>query len=464
MSTYAGKAGQIEELVKRQQKLFGTGATLPIGMRVSSLKALRSGIQAYEREICDALASDLGKSASESYLCEVGLVLAEIGYMIRNVRRLARRRPAHTPLTHQVARCYEQASPLGTVLIISPWNYPFLLSIEPLVDALAAGNTAVVKPSAYSPATSAVIAQLIRELFPPEYVACVEGGRQENQALLDQRFDLIFFTGSSAVGKVVLEKAAQHITPTVLELGGKSPCIVDATANLALAARRIVWGKYLNCGQTCVAPDYVLCDERVADKLEDELHREIARQYGSAPLENAAYGKIVNERHFQRLRELLTTGTVSYGGSFDAPSLRMEPTLMTDVQWSDPIMADEIFGPILPIVRYASLNEALAQVASRPQPLALYLFSQDRPTIEHVMSSCSFGGGCINDVVLHLATSHMRFGGVGASGMGSYHGDAGFQAFSHVKSLVDRATWVDPPLRYQPYRRLSDGLIRLVLH
>lgn len=460
----AGQGSYIEELVTRQRELFGTGATLSIDMRVSALQALRSGIRAHEAEICDALAADLGKSASESYLCEVGLVLAEIGYQIRNIRRLARRHRKRTPLTHQVARCYEQASPLGTVLIISPWNYPFLLTIEPLVDALAAGNTAIVKPSAYSPATSAAIARLVRELFPPEYVACVEGGRKENQALLDQHFDFIFFTGSSAVGKVVLEKAAPHVTPVVLELGGKSPCIVDATADLDLAARRIAWGKYLNCGQTCVAPDYVLCDERVADELEEALRREIARQYGATPLDNPAYGKIVNEHHFERLQGLLDTGRLSCGGGCDAAGLRIEPTVMTGVSWNDPIMADEIFGPILPVVRYQDLDGALAQVAARPQPLALYLFSKDRLTIEHVMSACSFGGGCVNDVVMHLATSHMRFGGVGASGMGSYHGEAGFMTFSHVKSIVDRATWIDVPLRYQPYRWLSDRLVRVVLH
>ncbi|MBR3327633.1 MAG: aldehyde dehydrogenase [Atopobiaceae bacterium] len=464
MAEHTDRVAQIAALVERQRRLFATGETLPIETRISALKALRSGILAHEDRICTALATDLGKSASESYMCEVGLVLAEIGYMLRNVRRLARRYYRHTPLTHQVARCYEQASPLGIVLIISPWNYPFLLTVEPLVDAIAAGNTAIVKPSAYAPATSTAIAQLVRELFPPEYVTCVEGGREENQALLDQPFDLIFFTGSTTVGKVVLQKAAQHVTPVVLELGGKSPCIVDATANVSLAARRIAWGKYLNCGQTCVAPDYVLCDERVADEFERELCREITRQYGASPLQNPNYGKIVNERHFERLRGLLNTGTITFGGCCDASSLRIEPSVMTNVSWDDPVMADEIFGPILPVLRYASLDEELAQVNVRPHPLALYLFSEDKLTVKHVMSTCSFGGGCINDVVLHLATSHMRFGGVGASGMGSYHGDAGFQTFSHVKSIVDRATWADPPLRYQPYRWLSDRLVRHCLH
>jgi aldehyde dehydrogenase (NAD+) len=455
---------QIRELVERQRGLFRTGATVPLETRETALRALAEGIRLHEGEILAALKADLGKSAEESYMTEIGMTLGEISFMLKNLRRLAARRPVRTPLTHYVARCYEQPCPLGTVLIISPWNYPFLLTVEPLVDALAAGNTAIVKPSAYSPATSDVIATLLDQLFPEDYVTCVQGGREQNSELLDQDFDLVFFTGSQAVGKVVLEKSAAHLTPAVLELGGKSPCIVDATAKIPLAARRIAWGKFLNCGQTCVAPDYVLCDRRIQSQLVDALRTEIRRQFGKSPLGNESYGNIVNAKHFERLSALLDTGTLAHGGRCNRDALKIEPTLMVDVAWDDPIMQEEIFGPILSIVTYKTLDEALERIAERPKPLALYLFSQDKATINRVMTSCRFGGGCINDTVIHLATSTMRFGGVGESGMGSYHGEAGFNAFSHVKSIVDRKTWVDAPMRYQPYNRVNSLLVKLFLH
>lgn len=457
-------SNELTALVSSQRSLFRTGATLPLETREAALRALYEGILLHEGEINDALEADLGKSASESYMCEVGLVLGEISYMLKNLKRLAGRHRVRTPLTHYVSKCFEQPSPLGTVLIISPWNYPFLLTIEPLVDALAAGNTAVIKPSAYSPKTSEVMRDLVEEIFPADYVACVLGGRQENQDLLDQEFDLIFFTGSEAVGKVVLEKAAKRLTPVVLELGGKSPCIVDETANVKMAARRIAWGKFLNCGQTCVAPDYVLCDERVAGDLVRELEAEIARQFGVAPIGNADYGKIVNGKHFDRLRALMQTGEIAYGGSCEERTLTIEPSVMVNVGWDDPIMQEEIFGPILPIITYSSLDDALEQLADRPKPLAFYLFSSDRPTIDYVLSTAQFGGGCVNDTIIHLATSNMRFGGVGASGMGSYHGKAGFETFSHYKSIVDKATWIDVPMRYQPFNRINDLMIRLCLH
>lgn len=459
-----GKADEIGKLLEDQRALFRSGATLDVETRISALKALRDAILLHEEEINDALYADLGKSASESYMCEVGLVLGEISWMLRNVRRLARKRRAATPLTHYVARCYEQASPLGNVLIISPWNYPFLLTLEPLVDAIAAGCTAVVKPSDYSPATSKVMAQLLGDVFPADYIACVLGGREENQALLDQKFDLVFFTGSQGVGKVVLEKSADMLRPAILELGGKSPCIVDSTAKIPLAARRIAWGKFLNCGQTCVAPDYVICDEAIRDELLRELELQIQKQFGVAPIGNGAYGKIVNEKHFKRLSDLMDTGKISYGGAREPRTLCIEPSIMVDVDWDDPIMQEEVFGPILPVLTYSSLDDALEAIAARPKPLAFYLFSEDRPTIEHVMGSMQFGGGCVNETVLHLATSSMRFGGVGESGMGSYHGEAGFAAFSHYKSIVDKATWIDMPMRYQPFEKVNDLLIRTCLH
>lgn len=453
----------VEQLLEGQRELFRSGATLDVDTRLAALRLLREGIMARESAICEALHADLGKSPSESFMSEVGIVIGEINFMLRHVRRLARRRPAHTPISQMFSRSFELAMPLGNVLVISPWNYPFMLTMEPLVDAIAAGNTVIVKPSAYSPATGAVMSELIGELFPQDYVACVLGGREENQALLDQDFDLVFFTGSEAVGKVVLERSAKHLTPTILELGGKSPCIVDSTAKLELAAKRIVWGKFLNCGQTCVAPDYVICDASIRDELVYQMQRQIRAQFGASPLENGDYGSIVNAKHFNRLSALMKTGNVVCGGTCDARANRIEPSIMVDVGWDDPIMQEEIFGPIMPIVTYSSLDEALARIADRPKPLALYLFSEEKATIDRVMTSCRFGGGCVNDTVIHIATPSMRFGGVGESGMGGYHGEAGFAAFSHYKSIVDKVTWFDLPMRYQPFNKVNDLIVKMVL-
>ena len=346
---------------------------------------------------------------------------------------------------------------------MSPWSYPLLLTLDPLIDALAAGNTAVVKPSAYSPATSRVIARLLAECFPPEHVSVVTGGRQENACLLEQKFDYIFFTGSQAVGREVLLHAAQYLTPVTLELGGKSPCIVDETADLKLTARRIVFGKYLNCGQTCVAPDYLLCQESVKDALLEEIVRQITVQFGPAPLDSPSYGKIVNQKHFQRLLGLIQPEKVVCGGTWQEEALRIAPTVMDAVTWQDPVMGEEIFGPILPVLTFSHIPEVLELLKDRPKPLALYLFSRNKGHIRAVTERCSFGGGCVNDVVIHLATSAMGFGGVGESGMGAYHGRVGFETFSHRKSIVDKKTWMDLPMRYQPYLPLYEKLIRRFL-
>lgn len=452
---------KIHDIVETQRKYFQTGATLPVAFRLEQLKKLRAALERYEGELEAALAADLGKSGYEGFMCEVGLAQSEIGYMLRHTRRLARARRVPTPLAQFHARSYRKPGPLGNVLIMSPWNYPILLTLDPLIDAMAAGNTAVVKPSAYAPATSALLAKLLGELYPPEYVAVVTGGRAENAALLDEKFDLIFFTGSQAVGREVLRHAAEHLTPAVLELGGKSPCIVDDTAKLSLAARRIVFGKYLNCGQTCVAPDYILCHRAVKDALVAALVGEIRRQYGDRPLEAPDYGRIVNDRHFQRLLGLLDDSKVTVGGGFDAGALKIEPTILDNVSWDDPVMAEEIFGPILPILTFDSLDEVEALLLPRPKPLALYVFSSNKENIRRLTSRLSFGGGCVNDAVIHLATSAMPFGGVGESGMGGYHGQAGFETFSHLKSMVDKKTWLDLPMRYQPYRK---GLYGKLLH
>ena len=456
--------GEIQQVLASQRAYFQMGATLPVAFRIAMLKRLYAAVQSRRDEILAALTADLGKSGYEGFMCEVGLSLTEISYMIRHVKKFATEKTVRTPLAQFASRSYQKPVPYGTVLVMSPWNYPFLLAVEPLANALAAGNTVVLKPSAYSPATSAVIARLVAETFPPELVAVVTGGRQENAALLKQKFDLIFFTGSQSVGKEVLRAAAEFLTPAVLELGGKSPCIVDETAKIRLAARRIVFGKYLNCGQTCVAPDFILCHASVKDQFVEAVKEEISRQYGENPLENPDYGRIVNEKHFRRLLSLIQPDKVVVGGRCDAATCRIEPTVLDKVDWTDAVMQEEIFGPIMPILSYEGLEGVIARLQGLPKPLALYLFSENRSTINAVTSRISYGGGCVNDTVIHLATSEMAFGGVGESGMGGYHGKAGFDTFSHTKSMVDKKTWIDLPVRYQPYNRgLYGRLLDLLL-
>ena len=449
----------ISEIVARQKAFFQTGRTLPVTFRIDALKHLYRGIQEHETEIQNALQTDLGKSDYEGFMCETGLVLSEISYMLRHIRGYSRAHTVHTPLVQFAAKSFVKPVPYGNTLILSPWNYPFLLTLEPLADAIAAGNTAVVKPSAYAPATGEVIARLLGGLFPPEYVAVVTGGRKENTTLLEQKFDMIFFTGSQSVGREVLRHAAENLTPAVLELGGKSPCIVDETADIRLAARRIVFGKYLNCGQTCVAPDYILCQESVREKLLDALCAEIKKQFGEAPLQNPDYGKIINRKHMERLLGLIVPDKVVIGGEYDEQNLKIAPTVMDHVTEDDAVMQEEIFGPILPVLTFSEFDQLFPRLNNTPKPLALYIFSSRRDHIQAVTSRIPFGGGCINDAVMHLVTSEMGFGGVGESGMGSYHGKAGFDAFSHRKSILDKKTWIDLPMRYQPYRRSFSRLI-----
>lgn len=454
----------IENLLQRQRSYYKSGATIPVKFRIEQLKRLYAAVKKYEAEVNDALKADLGKSCYEGFMCESGLVLSEISYMIRHTRKFAGRKTVYTPLAQFASHSFRQPVPYGNTLIMSPWNYPFLLSIDPLVDAIAAGNTAIVKPSAYSPATSQVIAKIIAECFPPEYVAVITGGRAENAALLEQKFDFVFFTGSKAVGKEVLRHTAEHLTPTILELGGKSPCIVDASANIKLAARRIVFGKYLNCGQTCVAPDYILCESSVKDAFVREVVRQVKLQYGEHPLQNKDYGKIINERHFTRLCGLIDQDKVVIGGETSADTCQIAPTVMDGVTYDDAVMGEEIFGPIMPILTFDHFDTVVDELKEKDKPLALYLFSADQKHIRRVTRELSYGGGCINDVVIHLATSEMGFGGVGASGMGAYHGKEGFAAFSHYKSIVDKKTWLDLPMRYQPYHnKLYETLLHIFL-
>lgn len=452
---------EIRDLLEKQRTYYKSGVTIPVSFRVEQLKKLYATVQKYQTEINSALTEDLGKSDYEGFMCESGLVLTEISYMIRHTKKFAKRKTVKTPLAQFPSHSYKQPVPFGNVLIISPWNYPFLLTLDPLADAISAGNTAIVKPSAYSPATSKVVEKIVKECFAPEYVAVVTGGRAENAALLDQKFDFVFFTGSRAVGKEVLRHTAEHLTPAVLELGGKSPCIVDADANIPLAAKRIVFGKYLNCGQTCVAPDYVLCERSVKDEFVKAVVAEVKKQYGEEPLANKDYGKIINEKHFVRLCGLMDDKKIVIGGDTDEKTLRIAPTVMDHVTYDDAVMGEEIFGPILPILPFDDFDSLVEELKEKEKPLALYLFTSNKKHIKRVTTELSYGGGCINDVVIHLATSEMGFGGVGESGMGSYHGKDGFDVFSHSKSIVDKKTWLDLPMRYQPYQ---SGLYRKLLH
>ena len=465
------------EILSRQRTFFAEGKTRPESWRREVLEQIKRGIQECEAEIMEALAEDLGKSASESYMCEVGLVREELNYMLKHLHGLMRKRYAPTPLAQFASVSYRVPEPYGNVLVMSPWNYPFLLSMDPVIDAIAAGNTVILKPSAYSPAVSRVLCKLFETYVAPEAVSVVTGGRQVNADLLEYRFDYIFFTGGKKVGQLVMEKAARHLTPVTLELGGKSPCIVDETANLKLAARRIVFGKYLNLGQTCVAPDYILVHESVKDKLMMLLQEEIRHQFGDHPLTNPNYGHIINRKHYDRLCKMLMgetvlgAGGISYVEETDAttdlapdfifaPEKRQIAPVILTANPQSKCMQEEIFGPILPILTYKERKEVIDFVDFNPRPLALYLFSEDKQWQKEVLGRLRFGGGCINDVVIHLATTAMPFGGVGESGMGGYHGKYGFDTFTHYKSIVDKKTWMDLPMRYQPYSEWKDKLIR----
>ncbi len=453
---------QLSQIVKEQKAFFESGKTLDYKFRKTGLTALYNAIRSNLDMIHDGLKKDLGKSASESYMCETGLVLREITYMLKHIKKFAKPKRVKTPIAQYVSKSYRLPSPYGTVLILSPWNYPFLLALDPLVDALAAGNTVILKTSSSSPNTDAAIKTVIESVFPREYVAVLYGGNV-NEELWKEKYDYVFFTGSKNVGKFVYEKAAEHLTPVTLELGGKSPCIVDKTANIKLAAKRIVWGKFLNVGQTCVAPDYIFCAEEARETLIAEIKKQIELQFGVSPLDNDDYGKIVNAKHFERLLGLIDRDKVVCGGKSDAEKQKIEPTVLDGVTFDDAVMNEEIFGPILPIITYSDEREIVSYVSSHDSPLALYVFSSDKKFIKRMTHGLGFGGGCVNDVVIHLATSAMPFGGFGESGLGSYHGKVGFETFTHYKSIVDKKTFLDLPMRYQPYKKSNDKLIEFFL-
>ena len=453
----------LNNILEKQRQFFAGGATLDVEFRISKLQLLKDTVKQYEQEIAAALKQDLGKSEFESFMCEIGLVYDELSYMIKHTRALAAEKTVHTPLVNFDSRSYTKPTPYGNTLIISPWNYPFLLTMDPLIDAIAAGNTAMIKPSKNSMATTLIMGKIIRACFKEEYVYLIDQDIDKARNLIKEKFDFIFFTGSSAVGKEVLKSAAEHLTPVVLELGGKSPCIVDQSADIKLAARRIVFGKFLNCGQTCVAPDYILCHKSIAQELQKQLCSQTQKQYGKKPLENKNYGKIISEKHFERLCGLIEPEKIILGGETNKDTLQIAPTIMANITWQDKIMQEEIFGPIMPILTFENIEEIIDLLNKKPKPLALYLFSNDKQTVKQITSRVRYGGGCINDTIVHLATTEMAFGGVGESGMGAYHGEQGFKTFSHTKSIVDKKNWIDFPVRYSPYKKLYLKLLKFLL-
>ncbi len=453
---------ELKRILDKQRKFYRTGATLDPDYRTEALMSLRRAVRRYQNEIAECLRLDLGKSPMESYMCETGMLLSEIDWQIRYVDRLSANRRVRTPLAQFAARSYVHPEPLGNVLIMSPWNYPILLSLEPAVDAIAAGNTVVIKPSAYSPASSGIVAEIVRAALPEEYAAVVTGGRAENQALLDEKWDKIFFTGSKAVGRTVLEKASKHLTPCTLELGGKSPVIVDSDVNVELAARRIVFGKFLNCGQTCVAPDYVYVHKDVKDAFLEAVLRQVKGQFGDY-LDNKDYGHIINDKHFERIAGLIDPAKTVYGGRLTRELLKIEPTVLDGVTPDDAVMQEEIFGPVLPILTYEYAKDVIDYIEANEKPLALYVFTENPGFARYFVDHLRYGGGCVNDVIIHLAGSNMGFGGVGESGMGAYHGEAGFDCFSHRKGIVDKKTWIDLKMRYQPYSQRMEKLVRMFL-
>jgi NAD-dependent aldehyde dehydrogenases len=453
---------EIKEIISKQTEFFGSGMTRPYAFRKRMLDKLKDGIEAYEGRLFRALEEDLNKHRNEAYMTEIGIALDELHYCRNRLRGWMRDKYTVPTIAQLPAICLKSPEPYGKVLIVSPWNYPVLLTLEPLIGAIAAGNCAVIKPSAYTPSASQVIADMIGEIFPENYVAVVQGGREENKTLFEQDFDYIFFTGSVAVGKTVMEAASAHLSPVTLELGGKSPVIVDETADINIAAKRIAFGKIVNAGQTCVEPDYLLIQESVRDEFISAFRDVMKKFFPDGDYMDMAC--IVNDKHFRRVTGLMEGQKIAFGGGSDPETRFIEPTLLIDVDPGSPVMQEEIFGPLLPVLTYEKLGEAIDFVNSRPKPLALYFFSGDRSAQKVVMDRCSFGGGCINDVIMHLASSRMPFGGVGASGMGSYHGKKSFETFSHTRSIMKNTELIDVPLRYMPYDDLSYKLLRLIFN
>ncbi|MDR9404529.1 MAG: aldehyde dehydrogenase [Halothece sp. Uz-M2-17] len=442
---------QVQDIVQAQKDFFATGKTKDVSFRKAQLKKLKQVISESQDTITEALFQDFGKPKFEAIVTEVAYCGEEIDYFLKHLEQWVKQKPVKTPLNFFPATSFIVPESLGQVLIISPWNYPFQLAIIPLLGAIAAGNCAIIKPSEITPNTSKVLADLIAQTFDPNYITVVEGDKTVSEELLQQKFDHIFYTGGSAVGKIVMKAAAEHLTPVTLELGGKSPCIVEPDIHVEHSAKRIIWGKFINAGQTCIAPDYLLVHREIKEELVSAMQTCLQEFYGENPQESSDYSRIVSKKHFNRLRQFLDQGKVIAGGETDAETRYIAPTLLDRVSWKDPVMEEEIFGPILPIIEYDDLDRAIAQINAYPKPLALYLFSKDKNKQQKVLQETSAGGVTLNDTIIHIASTELPFGGVGESGMGAYHGKASFDTFTHYKSVTNRQFWLDIPLRYPPY-------------
>ena len=454
---------QYSELVQSQRDFFFSNATKSVSFRKKTLKKLLSVLQENEQQLYDAIYADFKKPKFEVLETELALLFAEIRLAISKLDEWSEREYVPTNLANLPASSYIISEPLGVTLVIGAWNYPYLLSLQPLVPAIAAGNTAILKPSEISANSSAIMAKIINQTFDSNYIHVLEGGIPESTAILKQKFDKIFYTGSTAIGKVIYKAAAEHLTPVVLELGGKSPGFVMEDAKLKITAQRLVWGKFINAGQTCVAPDYLLVDAKIKDKLITEIKRQIVKIHGDNPQQSEAFSRIINRHHFDRLVKLIDKNKVIFGGEVDASDNYIAPTLMDNVAFDDLVMEDEIFGPILPIISYTDLDWAITQVRQRPKPLALYVFTERNKSRDKILNEISFGGGAVNETMVQLANHHLPFGGVGSSGTGNYHGKFGFDCFSHKKAIHDKPTWFEPSLKYPPYTDFKFNLIKKVL-
>lgn len=440
----------IESILEKQKEFFDSNTTKDVQFRIENLNKMKKLIEANEKNIMEALNKDLGKSEFEAYSTEVGITLSEMNYVINNLRKWAKPKKVKTPMTDFKSTSYIYPEPYGKTLIISPWNYPFQLTFAPLVGSIAAGNTAIIKPSSTSQYTTEIIEKIINENFDPGYIHVISG--ENSRSLIDKKFDYIFYTGSPSVGRTIMEKASKNLTPVTLELGRKSPCIVDSVGDIKLFAKRIVWGKFLNAGQTCVAPDYLLVHKKVKNELISHMITYIKEFYTENPIDCLDFGRIINTKQFDRLVSLMKNENILYGGDYNRESLYISPTLIDDVDWNSPVMKDEIFGPIFPIMEYQNLDDVIKTINSHPKPLALYFFSADKVNQEKIVGCTSFGGGCINDTIMHLTSPHLPFGGVGMSGIGSYHGKKSFDTFTHYKSILKRSNIIDINFRYPPYK------------
>ncbi|GIO28525.1 aldehyde dehydrogenase [Ornithinibacillus bavariensis] len=452
----------IQALVQSQRDYFLSGETLDYRFRINQLRKLRSMLENYEKNIYRALKQDLNKSKYESFTTELGFLFNEIKHTEKHLKDWMEDESCDAPITHKGTKSFIRKEPYGVTLVISPWNYPLQLAIAPVIGAISAGNTVIIKPSEYSQSSSSLLAKMMRETFDPKYIAVVEGAKEVSEQLLQEKFDYIFFTGSTAVGKIIMREASKHLTPVTLELGGKSPAIIDRDANIELSAKRIVWGKFTNAGQTCVAPDFLYIHSKIKDKLLKEMKKQLKSLYKKNPLGNDDYVRIINENHFNRLLTYLENGTIVQGGNIDRNQLKIEPTIIDHITWNDPVMQEEIFGPILPVLSFEDLEEVIRTLKTMDKPLALYYFGEKEKNQEKVITKLSFGGGCINDTLYHLANPNLPFGGVGASGMGAYHGKYSFETFSHRKSILKQTTKFDLPLRY-PGGKLAFSIIKKVM-